>query len=48
MHKYHLVGYPGRECLVELFNKSYFISRKIKKITEIIDNCKKYHTSKPI
>jgi Integrase zinc binding domain len=48
MHKHHLVEHPGREHLTELLNRSYFISRKTKKITEIIDNCEKCHTLKPV
>jgi Integrase zinc binding domain len=48
MHEYHLVGHSGREHLVELFDRSYFIPEKMKKIAEVIDNCEKCHTSKPV
>jgi Integrase zinc binding domain len=48
MHEYRLVGHPRRKHLVELLDRFYFIPRKIKKITEVIDNCEKYHISKPV
>jgi H2C2 zinc finger len=48
MYKYHLVEHSGREYLTELLDRSYFILRKIKKITEVIDNCKKCYILKPI
>jgi Integrase zinc binding domain/RNase H-like domain found in reverse transcriptase len=48
MHEHRLVGHPGREHLAELLDRSYFIPGKTKKIAEVIDNCKKCHTSKPV
>jgi hypothetical protein len=48
IYEYCLVGHPSRERLVELLDRAYFILRKMKKITEVIDNYEKCHTSKPI
>jgi Integrase zinc binding domain len=48
IHEHRLVGHPGRERLAELLNRSYFIPGKTKKIAEVIDNCEKCHTSKPV
>jgi Integrase zinc binding domain len=48
MHEYYLIGHFRREYLAELLDRSYFIPGKTKKIVEVIDNCKKCHTSKPV
>jgi Integrase zinc binding domain len=48
IHEHRLVGHPGREHLVELLDKFYYIPRKTKKIAEVIDNCEKCYTSKPV
>jgi hypothetical protein len=48
IYKNHLVRHSRKECLAELLDRSYFISKKMKNITEVIDNYKKYYISKLI